>query len=255
MPEWGPLHGEIVIFTGTPKSLEVFDLVRDYGGTPYSIPLIQVKEIEGSKDESELKRCEDFDWLIFTSQSAVKAFRSKMDRFNMTVRQIPCKIAAVGTQTAAALEKIGFTVEFIPSVFSADVFVKQFKPTEDRELRVLFLKGNLAGSIIREELPFQVEEWTVYETDAQPDSVASIIDLLKTGGSDAAVLFASPSAVRVFEEEAVPVIGWEGYTVGAIGHVTEKALLEAGANVDVKPEIYTLKELVNALARRKEEIQ
>lgn len=254
MPEWGPLQGETVIFTGTPKSLEVFDLVRHYGGTPYSMPLIQVKEIEDPNDATELKRCVDFDWLIFTSQSAVKAFRSKMDRFHMTFQQFPSKIAAVGTQTAAALEQLGFTVEFIPSVFSADVFVKQFKPTEDRELRVLFLKGNLAGSIIREELPFQVEEWTVYETDAQPDSVNTIIDLLKTKKSTT-ILFASPSAVRVFAERAVPVIGWKGYTVGAIGHVTEDALLKVGAKVDVKPEIYTLKELVNALARRKEEIQ
>lgn len=254
MPEWGPLQGETVIFTGTPKSLEVFDLVRHYGGTPYSMPLIQVKEIEGPADETELNRCADFDWMIFTSQSAVKAFHSKMNRFNMNYQQFPSKIAAVGSQTAAALEKIGFTVEFIPSIFSADVFVKQFNPTEDRKLRVLFLKGNLAGSIIREELPFQVEEWTVYETGPQPDSVTSIIDLLNTEES-ITVLFASPSAVHVFEEKAVPVIGWSGYTVGAIGHVTEKALLEAGAKVDIKPEIYTLKELVNALARRKEEIQ
>lgn len=254
MPEWGPLQGESIIFTGTPKSLEVFDLVRQYGGNPYSMPLIQVNEIEDPVDEVQLKQCAHFDWLIFTSQTAVKAFQSKMERFNMTYTQIPSKIAAVGTQTAAALEKIGFTVEFIPSVFSADVFVKQFKPTEDRELRVLFLKGNLAGSIIREELPFQVEEWTVYETGAKADSVDSIIALLKQE-ENCTVLFASPSAVRVFAEGAVPVVGWTGYTVGAIGHVTERALLEAGAKVDVKPEIYTLKELVNALARRKEEIQ
>ncbi|MCG7344987.1 uroporphyrinogen-III synthase [Sporosarcina sp. ACRSL] len=254
MPESSPLKGETIIFTGTPKSLEVFDLVREYGGNPYSMPLIQVNEIEAATDESILKRCADFDWLIFTSQSAVKAFHSKMNRFTMTFQDIPSKIAAVGTQTAAALEKIGFTVEFIPSIFSADVFVKQFKPTEDSKLRVLFLKGNLAGSIIREELPFHVEEWTVYETGAKSDSVNSIIELLQMNGSNT-VLFASPSAVRVFEKGVVPVIGWEGYTIGAIGHVTEKALLEAGAKVDVKPEIYTLKELVKALARRKEEIQ
>ncbi|MCM3637260.1 uroporphyrinogen-III synthase [Sporosarcina luteola] len=254
MPELGPLKGETVIFTGTPKSLEVFDLVRQYGGIPYSMPLIQVNEIVDATDENQLKRCADFDWLIFTSQTAVRAFHLKMERFNMTTQQIPSKIAAVGTQTASALEKIGFTVEFIPTIFSADVFVKQFKPTDDRELRVLFLRGNLAGSLIREELPFQVEEWTIYETVSQPDSVSSIIDLLKTGESTT-VLFASPSAVRVFVEGAMPVVGWDGYSIGAIGHVTEKALIEAGAKVDVKPEIYTLKELVNALARRKEEIK
>ncbi|GEN82313.1 uroporphyrinogen-III synthase [Sporosarcina luteola] len=254
MPEYGPLKGETVIFTGTAKSLEVFDLVKQYGGVPLSIPLIQVKEIKDSTDEVKLKTCGDFDWLIFTSQSAVKAFHSKMDYFNVSVIDIPSKIAAVGTQTAAALEKIGFTVKFIPSVFSADVFVKQFKPVESKEMKVLFLKGSLAGSIIREELPFHVEEWTIYETGAKHDSIESLVDIVKTT-EKCSVLFASPSAVRVFKESAVPVIGWEGYTIGAIGHVTEKALLEAGAKVDVKPEIYTLKELVESLARRKDEFQ
>ncbi|MGN7388421.1 uroporphyrinogen-III synthase [Sporosarcina sp. SAFN-015] len=253
MPEL-PLKGESVIFTGTPKSLEIFDLVKEYGGIPYSLPLIQVNEIEDRTDEYELKRCAEFDWLIFTSQSAVTAFHSKMKRFHVTSQHIPSKIAAVGTQTAAALEKIGFTVEFIPSIFSADVFVKQFKPTVNRKLRVLFLKGNLAGSIIREELPFQVEEWTVYETIAKLDSVDSIIEILETGDNNT-VLFASPSAVHVYHERIVPVVGWKGYAIGAIGHVTEKALLDAGAVVDVKPEIYTLKELVKVLAKRKEDIQ
>jgi len=253
MPEL-PLKGESVIFTGTPKSLEVFDLVKEYGGIPYSLPLIQVNEIEEQTDEYELKRCKKFDWLIFTSQSAVKAFHSKMNRFGVSALHIESKIAAVGTQTAKALEKIGFTVEFIPSIFSADVFVKQFKPTENRKLRVLFLKGNLAGSIIREELPFQVKEWTVYETNAKLDSVDSLIEILKNEKNNT-VLFASPSAVRVFQKYVVPVVGWKSYTVGAIGHVTEKALLEAGSKVDVKPEIYTLKELVKALAKRKEDIQ
>ncbi|MDN4607155.1 uroporphyrinogen-III synthase [Sporosarcina highlanderae] len=253
MPEYGPLHGETVIFTGTLKSLEVFDLVRQYGGVPVSIPLIQVNEVEEPTDEKRMKTCSDFDWLIFTSQNAVKAFQSKMERFAISVNEIPCKIAAVGTRTAAALEKIGFTVEFIPTVFSADVFVKQFKPT-DGELNVLFLKGSLAGSIIREELPFQVVEWTVYETGAKRDSINSLVDLLKSR-RDCSVLFASPSAVRVFSEDAVPSVGWSGYTIGAIGHVTERALLEAGATVDVKPEIYTLKELVETLSNRKDEFR
>src|SRR5690606_35340984 len=102
MPEHGPLLGETVIFTGTLKTLEVFDLVRQYGGVPVSIPLIQVNEIVEQTDEAKMKRCSTFDWLIFTSQNAVKAFHSKMGRFAISASEIPSKIAAVGTQTAAA---------------------------------------------------------------------------------------------------------------------------------------------------------
>ena len=117
-------------------------------------------------DELRLKACQTYDWLIFTSQSAVEAFGAKLERYQRFCQiQFHLNIAAVGTRTAAALEKIGFTVEFIPTVFSADVFVKEFKPTENDIRRLLFLRGSIAGVTITEELPFEVDEWTVYATE------------------------------------------------------------------------------------------
>ena len=47
-------------------------------------------------------------------------------------------------------------------------------------------------------------------------------------------------------------MGWGHYTIGAIGHVTEKALVDAGATVHVRPDTYTLMDLVKTLAGRKE---
>ena len=41
-----PLTGETVIFTGTPKAKEAAELVKEYGGTPISIPLIEVEEMK-----------------------------------------------------------------------------------------------------------------------------------------------------------------------------------------------------------------
>lgn len=252
MRDRGPLFGETVLFTGTPKSPEVFNLVKQYGGTPISLPLIQVAEIEEADDERKMNECSHFDWLIFTSQSAVEAFRAKMLRFGFSADLIHSKIAAVGTKTAAALEKIGFNVSFIPTVFSADTFVKQFQPETNRQLNVLFLRGNLAGSLIKEELPFHVVEWTVYKTEKQLSSIGKILKILDEA-IHVNILFASPSAVRIFAEAIANSRGWEGFTICAIGHVTEEALIEAGApRVDVKPETYTLIDLVDALARRKE---
>ncbi|MEK5039124.1 uroporphyrinogen-III synthase [Sporosarcina sp. FSL K6-3457] len=246
-----PLLGETVIFTGTPKSQDVFERVKQYGGMPVSLPLIRVAELQKPTDELRLNACPTYDWLIFTSQSAVAAFGAKLVRHNFSAASIPAKIAAVGTRTAEALEKLGFTVEFIPTVFSADVFVKEFKPTEMAIRRVLFLRGSIAGVTITEELPFDVDEWTVYATERASDSIGSLVDLLQQK-KQLSVLFASPSAVSVFAEEVAPQVGWDGYTIAAIGHVTEKALFEVGAPVHVKPDTYTLMDLVEELARWKE---
>ncbi|WP_153732697.1 uroporphyrinogen-III synthase [Sporosarcina obsidiansis] len=246
-----PLTGETVIFTGTPKSPEAAELVKQYGGSPVSIPLIEVEEVLKKDDQQQLQRALQADWLIFTSQSAVGAFRSKMERFRFTSSSFKGKVAAVGTRTAAALDKLGFSVSFIPTVFSADVFVRQFKPSESEQLSVVFLKGSLAGSLIREELPFHVTEWTVYETKSATSAIDKLIKQI-THKEQVSVLFASPSAVDVFASRVAPLTTWKGFTVCAIGHVTERALLKIGAPVHVKPETYTLVELVHALAKRKE---
>ena len=246
-----PLFGETVIFTGTPKSEDVFDLVKAYGGTPASLPLIQVEELVETTDALRLNACPTYDWLIFTSQSAVAAFAAKLERHQVSVKTIPSNIAAVGTKTAGALEKLGFTVDFIPTVFSADTFVKEFKPSDTAIRRFLFLRGSIAGPTIKEELPFEVDEWTVYSTERATDSIGRLVDLLQRE-EKMTVLFASPSAVKVFTEEVVPKVGWDHYTIGAIGHVTEKALVDAGATVHVRPDTYTLMDLVKTLAGRKE---
>ncbi|WP_186668511.1 uroporphyrinogen-III synthase [Sporosarcina sp. BP05] len=246
-----PLLAETVIFTGTPKSEDVFELVKRYGGTPISLPLIQVAELVEQTDELRLTACPMYDWLIFTSQSAVAAFGAKLIRHGVSSQSIPAKIAAVGTRTAEALEKIGFTVDFIPTVFSADTFVKEFNPAETDIRRILFLRGSIAGVTIKEEIPFEVDEWTVYTTERANDSIDSLVNLVQQQ-QQLTVLFASPSAVEIFAEEVVPRTGWNGFTIGAIGHVTEKALLEAGAAVHVRPDTYTLMDLVEKLAGRKE---
>ncbi|WP_432355799.1 uroporphyrinogen-III synthase [Sporosarcina sp. A2] len=243
------LSGETVIFTSTKKSDEPYALVSELGGASVSLPLIRTEERISSQDAERFQQAVRYDWLIFTSQSAVAAFEQKLLRFNRKASEFTSKIAAVGDKTASALERIGFTVSFIPDVFSADVFVQQFNP-EEEALRALFLKGNLAGTLISTELSLTVDDWTVYETLPETTSVERIVELVKTTDS-VTVLFASPSAVSVFTEHVAPVIGWSGYTIGAIGHITERALRDVGAPVHVMPETYTLPELVRTLAESK----
>ena len=136
-------------------------------------------------------------------------------------------------------------------MFSADVFVKEFKPTENDLRRLLFLRGSIAGPTISEELPFEVDEWTVYETE-KADENTEHLWIYCNAKKTVTVLFASPSAVEIFAEEVAPHTGWDGYTIGAIGHVTERALIEVGAPVHVRPDTYTLKDLVEKLASRKD---
>ena len=86
MKESEPLKGQTVVFTGTPKSEDVFELVRKYGGNPVSLPLIQVAELMEPTDKLRLDASPTYDWLIFTSQSAVDAFDAKLKRHGCICR-------------------------------------------------------------------------------------------------------------------------------------------------------------------------
>lgn len=252
MSKKGDLQGQTIVFTGQPKSNEAFLEVEKLGGIVKAFPLIRTEEIT-HQDESYLSKLHEYDWLIFTSQNAVKAFDHKLSRFHIQVDLVTCKIAAVGSKTARALEKIGFRVSFTPSIFSADEFVRQFPLVSSKSEVCLFLRGSLAKPTIKEGLEHQVDEWTVYETLQDTNNASDLVTYL-TKQSDVFVAFASPSAVDVFAREVAPLTSWDTIKIAAIGHITANALKKYEAPVHVQPSTYTWLALIQEIAKWKDDL-
>lgn len=244
------LKGETIILTGIPKSDEPERLIRHYGGEPVSFPLITVQE-RAAEDLQFIHRLNEYDWLIFTSQNGVRYFGQKLERFNIAADDVnKPRIAAVGSETERALKEIGFDVHFKPSIFSADKFVVEFPALANCDERCLFLRGSLAKATIREGLTNEVDEWTVYETVKDMEGPVKLKEFL-ADQKKCTITFSSPSCVEVFVAEVLPHISIGGYTIAAIGHITEDALLTSGLPVHVKPEKYTMKSMIEKIARMK----
>ena len=244
------LRGKTIVLTGTNKTLSIKELIEENGGECAVLPLIEAKEQQSPDDAGRLAELHRYDWLIFTSQNAVEAFIAKCRRAEVEVRGLGCKIAAVGARTTSLLEKHGLNVHFMPTTFSADVFVEEFPKVAKQEERKLFLRGNLAKSTIRQGVP-NVTEWTLYETCPDDSSVIPLIELLQQ--KKAIVVFASPSAVRVFHEKIAPVVGWRRVSAAAIGHITADALRRIGVQVYVQPETYTMQAVIEEIILMEEE--
>ena len=244
------LRGKTIVLTGTNKTLSIKELIEENGGECAVLPLIEAKELQSPDDAGRLAELHRYDWLIFTSQNAVEAFIAKCRRAEVEVRGLGCKIAAVGARTTSLLEKHGLNVHFMPTTFSADVFVEEFPKVAKQEERKLFLRGNLAKSTIRQGVP-NVTEWTLYETCPDDSSVIPLIELLQQ--KKAIVVFASPSAVRVFHEKIAPVVGWRRVSAAAIGHITADALRRIGVQVYVQPETYTMQAVIEEIILMEEE--
>lgn len=251
MSKKGDLQGQTIVFTGQPKSDEAFLEVTRLGGEFISFPLIRTQE-ETFQDEQFINSLHTYDWLIFTSQNAVVAFEQKVLRHKILVDSLPCKIAAVGSKTATALERIGFHVTFTPTTFSADAFVQQFPLVAGYSDTCLFLRGSLAKATIKEGISQSVDEWTVYETLPDEGNAKSLGDYL-TQHPHVFVAFASPSSVEVFTREIAPKIGWNDMTIAAIGHVTATALKKQGVAVHIQPTTYTWLALIQEIAKWKDD--
>lgn len=246
-----PLQGKTIVLTGTSKTATVVEDISSLGGQAVFAPLIETCEIIDSNDGVHLECARQFNWLIFTSQNAVDAFAKKMDRSQLRASHFQGKIASIGTKTTEALEKLGFQVSFMPSVFSADVFVKEFPIIAGSTPTCLFIRGEKAKKTLKEGLPFKLNEWTVYETIERHDQKQVIIDCIQEH-ADVTVIFASPSAVDVYAMDVASIVGWDTVSVAVIGHITEAAILNHGATVDIKPSVYTMTAVIEELTKVEE---
>lgn len=240
MPTNLPLAGKTIILTGSKKVTSILPYIEESGARALAYPLIAIQEIITVEDERRLAACNDYDWLIFTSQNAVQAFIGKMKRAGMKASAIQCQIAVVGEKTALALREHGFRIDFMPSVYSADYFVQQF----NGQGRVLFLRGSLAKETIT--VGIGADEWTVYETVPNVRNVQQLDEAIVTA-EEPIVVFASPSAVHVYAEHIASKLGWQAAKYATIGHVTTEALATYGMEPIVQPETYTMQAVIKQI--------
>src|SRR5690606_34364470 len=139
---------------------EAVEAVEANGGQAVYLPLI-----ETSISQSEMPELGRYDWLIFTSRTSAEAF-------GQLAVTATAKIAAVGEKTAEVLNGHGYSVDFMPTIYSADVFVKQF-PAVAGDSRCLFIKGSLAKSTIA-SMPMTVDQWEIYETTLKPENAKAL---------------------------------------------------------------------------------
>lgn len=247
-----PLSGKTIVVTGTSKIITIMNEIEQLGGKAVSCPLIETIEVVEPYDHLQLELTKNVDWLIFTSQNGVDFFFNKVKRHKNPVH-LRCKIAAVGEKTAERLQKNGLAVDFIPSTYSADVFVNEFPRVAGDKPRCLFVRGKKAKDTLKEGLPFFIQEWNVYDTQEKRESIQTLKQCIETN-EDVIIVFASPSAVDVYAKYIAPQIGWESSTLklASIGHVTTGALESYGASATYQPTTYTMKAVIQDIVKREE---
>ncbi len=161
-------------------------------------------------------------------------------------------MAAVGEQTAAALQAFGVKPDLVPAgEQSAAGLLEDFPPYDDvldPINRVFLPRADIATETLVAglvELGWEVDDVTAYRTVRAAPPPAATREAIKTGGFDA-VVFTSSSTVR----NLVGIAGKPHATtvIACIGPQTAKTAEEHGLRVDVLAESPSVECLADALA-------
>jgi uroporphyrinogen-III synthase len=257
------LSGKRVVVTRAARqSVELVEKLSKLGALPIPLPLVAFSAPEdfGPLDDA-LDHLEQFDWIIFTSENAVRAVVKRAGvRGNLrNVAGRRSRAAAVGPTTAAAAERAGFFVEHQAKTHSGTALANElgerlreqtvFLPRSDRANPDLPTLLREYGAQVTEAIAYR----TVTPVNLDQRKVAEIVD-----GEVDAILFFSPTAVDHF----VGLVGdkvlqdlQNRVSMAAVGPVTADALQQAGVENGIVAEDTSVDAVVAALEKHFDQIK
>jgi uroporphyrinogen III methyltransferase / synthase len=252
--EGRPLFGKRVLVTRTRRQASALSkLLRREGAVPVELPALEMvptatdEQLEAMAGSLASRR---YDWCLFTSTNAVDFVFDYLERSGRDSRVFAgCKLAALGSATAAALATRGLRADLTASEFTSAGLLEAM-PIDIGGARVLLPRAEGGSEELFGGLKVRganVEEVVLYESAIPEAPDPEVLDTVREGRIDA-VTFASSSSVRNLQM----LLGddfarLKNTVVACIGPVTAKTAREAGLDVKIEPSTHTIPALVEAL--------
>jgi len=256
-----PLARKRIVVTRAPEQAE--DLAHQLERLGAEVLLLPAVAFAGPEDPGPLDRAieslGDFDWVLFTSQNAVRFFAQRCRALGLMQGNDGWKsaaarplLAAVGPATAEAAAKQGLPVEFVASQFRGQALAEELAGRVAGK-KVLLPRSDRAGADLPAALRAagaEVADVVAYQTSLPESLAPDVADAIRRGEVDV-VSFFSPSTFH----NLVEAIGLETLrnlsgrvALAAIGPVTAGAIRDAGLLVEIEAREATAASLVAAMS-------
>ena len=198
----GPLAGRCIAVTrAEAQAGEARQLLEQQGASVIDLPALVVTPPSdwGPLDDA-LADLETFHWLVFSSSNGVDAVDGRLRRLGRSLAHRPptLRIAAVGRKTAARLDELGASADFVPPAFVADSLIEHF-PCSAWGLRLLIPRVQSGGRTVLAdafaEAGARVVEVAAYDTACPIGLPSAAVSALDQGRIDA-LTFSSAKTVR-----------------------------------------------------------
>jgi uroporphyrinogen-III synthase len=253
-----PLDGKRVVVTrATGQAHELAHSLEALGAEVLLLPTVSFAAVEDSRAlDAAIRSLAEFDWILLTSQNAVRFFCQRIHRLELQVAALQNPrplVAAVGAATAAAATEEGFRVDTVPKNHSGEALVWELRGAiGDR--KILLPRSDRADDRLPDALRdagAQVTEIVAYRTAAPLSLNPKILQSIRDAQVDA-IVFASPSSFRFLSEcvgaaELVELSSRVRFA--AIGPTTARALRADGMRVDIEATQSSAAGLADSIAK------
>jgi uroporphyrinogen-III synthase len=197
-----------VLITRSPHQASALaDQLCALGADPILIPTIElVDPTTFAPLDAALAHLNNFHWLIFTSANAVEAFTKRLQVLATPATSYflfptSCRVAAIGSATARALEAANLPVDLLPPQAVAESLAEALLPQalqpDGTPTRFLLLRAEIARELLPDTLRAAGADVTitpVYRNIVPSDSIAAIRQLFAAPENwPAAITFTSSS--------------------------------------------------------------
>jgi uroporphyrinogen-III synthase len=252
-----PLAGKRIVVTRAPEQAqELVDALENLGAEVLLMPTVSFAPPENSSElDAAMKNKKDFDWILFTSQNAVRFMFLRACELShvQPVQALRPKVAAVGWATAQAAKNLDLRVDYVAQTHSGESLAAELREQLVGK-RVLLPRSDRVDDRLPDalrEAGAQVKEVVAYRTLRPASLDPEILGALRKA-EVAAIVFASPSAyhnLTAFVPAAELNALSERVPFAAIGSTTTRTLREAGARVAIEANDSSSAGLADAIAK------
>jgi uroporphyrinogen III methyltransferase/synthase len=248
-----PLFGKTVVVTrARAQASRLTQQLTAVGAKVLEVPAIKiVPPASYAPLDQALAKLDTYQWLLFTSANGVEAFFTRLELHHLDARALAgCKLAVIGSGTAAALKKYGLQPDVVPATYQAEDLAAALKPHLQPGARVLLPRAAVARSVLPETLQSwgaQVTVVPVYQTVQDDAAKAELLAALHNKTIDY-ITFTSSSTVTNFLkliDQHTELLA--DVQLAAIGPITKHTCAQAGLHVGITAREYTIPGLVSAL--------
>lgn len=249
-----PLSGKKILITRPSEEKNRLSLIlEEYGARCSELAAIEIKPLASYGElDAAIKNISDFNWLIFSSQNAVKFFKERPAYLKKGAAALDAvKIAAIGPRTKTALENIGLKVTLEPKEFCQEGLLEVFKKIRPRNKNMLIVRCLQARNVLPrglKEMGAKVKIAPAYQTIKNQKLK---IKSQKLDDADI-ITFTSALAAKSFFEALSKKTARQVLLkkiIASIGPVTSREIRKQGFKPAIEAEKYTFEGLAEAIIK------